>query len=154
MNRIAIVGNAGGGKTTLAHALGDRLGIPVHEVDRVQFRADWSRAPTGEVQHVLDGWVAEDAWIVDGFGPWPAIERRLAAADTIVWIDLPLRTHLWRALKKRDRPSRRLMVRMVLHVHTRYRRTIERALAPHAGKVVRLRSPRAVREFASRAPTR
>ena len=95
MRRIAVIGNGGGGKSTLSRTLGERLGIPMHEVDPVQFRPDWSRAPLAEVERVLDGWLANDAWIIDGFGPWPAIERRLAAADTIVWVDFPLRTHLW-----------------------------------------------------------
>src|SRR2546427_641422 len=41
-----------------------------------------------------------DSWIIDGFGPWPVIDRRMERADTIVYIDLPFRTHLWWAAKR------------------------------------------------------
>ena len=33
MRRIALIGNGGGGKSTVARALGRHLGIPIHEVD-------------------------------------------------------------------------------------------------------------------------
>jgi adenylate kinase family enzyme len=100
MRRIAVIGNGGGGKSTLARTLGVRLGLPVHEVDAVQWLPGWRRAPLDEVAFVLDGWAAEDAWIIDGFGPWPVIERRMRRADTIVYVDLPFRTHLWWAAKR------------------------------------------------------
>jgi adenylate kinase family enzyme len=152
VKRIAVIGNGGGGKSTLARTLGERLAVPVHEVDLVQFRADWSRAPQAEVTRILDGWLAGEAWIIDGAAPWPALGRRLAAADTIVWIDLPLRTHLWWTAKRRlhdrrRRPSLRVLFRSILHVHRRYRPAIERGLEPHAAKVVRLRTSREVRRF-------
>ena len=100
MRRIAIIGNGGGGKSTLARALGKHLGIPVHEVDEVQWLPGWRRAPLDEVAYALDGWAAKDSWIIDGFGPWPVIDRRMGRADTIVYVDLPFRTHLWWAAKR------------------------------------------------------
>ena len=60
----------------------------------------WRRAPLDEVAPILEGWAAEDAWIIDGFGPWPVIDRRMGRADTIVYVDLPFRTHLWWAAKR------------------------------------------------------
>jgi hypothetical protein len=161
MRRIAIIGNGGGGKSTLARTLGAALGVPVYEVDPVQFRPDWSRVPIAEVERVLDGWIGGDAWIVDGFGPWPALARRLDAADTIVWVDLPFRRHLWWTAKRqltwrtppdgRRRPPPLRMLKTIVHVHRRYRPTIEAGLRPHAAKVVRLRSPRDLHEFAAQA---
>ncbi|HEY8823781.1 MAG TPA: flagellar protein FlaR [Candidatus Limnocylindria bacterium] len=100
MRRIAVIGNGGGGKSTLARALGKHLGIPVHEVDQVQWLPGWRRAPLDEVAPILEGWAAQDAWIIDGFGPWPVIDRRMGRADTIVYVDLPFRTHLWWAAKR------------------------------------------------------
>jgi len=100
MRRIAVIGNGGGGKSTLARALGKHLGIPVHEVDEVQWLPGWRRAPLDEVALILEGWTADDAWIIDGFGPWPVIDRRMARADTIIYVDFPFRTHLWWAAKR------------------------------------------------------
>src|SRR2546430_11892323 len=94
MRRIAVIGNGGGGKSTLARALGKHLGIPVHEVDEVQWLPGWRRAPLDEVAPILEGWAANDSWIIDGFGPWPGIDRRMGRAGTIVSVDPPLRTHL------------------------------------------------------------
>ncbi len=100
MRRIAVIGNGGGGKSTLARALGKHLGLPVHEVDEVQWLPGWRRAPLDEVAPTLERWAAEDSWIIDGFGPWPVIDRRMGRADTIVYVDLPFRTHLWWAAKR------------------------------------------------------
>ena len=100
MRRIAVIGNGGGGKSTLARALSRDLDIPLHEVDEVQWLPGWRRAPLDEVAHILEGWAADDAWIIDGFGPWPVIDRRMARADTIVYVDFPFRTHLWWAAKR------------------------------------------------------
>ena len=100
MRRIAIIGNGGGGKSTIARALGKHLGIPVHVVDEVQWLSGWRRAPLDEVVHVLDSWAAASSWIIDGFGPWPAVDRRMSRADTIVYIDFPFRTHLWWSAKR------------------------------------------------------
>jgi adenylate kinase family enzyme len=100
MRRIAVIGNGGGGKSTLARTLGRHLGIPVHEVDEVQWLPGWRRAPLDEVAHTLEAWAANDSWIIDGFGPWPVIDRRMERADTIVYVDLPFSTHLWGAAKR------------------------------------------------------
>jgi len=89
MRRVAIVGNGAGGKTTLAHALSERLDVPHYEVDAVQYRSDWTRVPTSELARTLDGWLVGDGWVIDGFGPLACVERRLEAADTVVWIDVP-----------------------------------------------------------------
>jgi adenylate kinase family enzyme len=100
MQRIAVIGNGGGGKSTLARTLGRHLRIPVHEVDAVQWLPGWRRAPLDEVAHTLEAWAAEEMWVIDGFGPWPVIDRRMGRADTIVYVDLPFRTHLWWAAKR------------------------------------------------------
>ena len=109
------------------------------------------------MERTLDAWIAADDWIVDGFGPWAAIERRFSAADTIVWVDFPLRTHLWWTAKRqlfwrttpdgRARPSTRLMFATILRVHRKTRPRLEASLAPHADKVVRLQSPQHLRGY-------
>jgi len=157
MRRIAVIGNGGGGKSTLARTLGQHLGIPVHEVDEVQWLPGWRRAPLDEVVAILEGWAAGDTWVIDGFGPWPVIDRRLARADTIVFVDLPFRTHLWWAAKRqvvslvRRRawagqsapPPSLLLFRTLRRVHAMRSELVE--LVTKSGRVkklVHLRSPR------------
>ena len=40
------------------------------------------------------------AWIIDGFGCRKSAWERFAAADTLVYIDLPLVTHAWWVTKR------------------------------------------------------
>jgi hypothetical protein len=138
-----VIGNGAGGKTTLARA----LGLPHHEVDAVVFRSDWSRAPRREVEATLDGWLDEDDWVIDGLGPLDCVRRRLDRADTIVWIDLPLRTHLRRAIRRRVGPPRRVTVTSILRMHLRYLPTWDEELVTHRHKLVRLRTPDEVRAW-------
>jgi len=149
-----VIGNGGGGKTTLSRALAARLGVPHHEVDPVQFRPDWSSVPAEDVACVLDGWLEEDGWVIDGFGPIACIERRLDVADTIVWIDFPLARHLWWATKRQATPERRPTIRLwkaIWRVHREYRPLFEQLLVTHRHKLVHVRSPRELRAL-MRAP--
>jgi adenylate kinase family enzyme len=156
MRRIAVIGNGGGGKSTLARAVGQHLGIPVHEVDEVQWLLGWRRAPLDEVARTLEAWAAEDLWIIDGFGPWPVIDRRMGRADTIVYVDLPFRTHLWWAAKRQvvsvvrrkawagqDAPPPTLLLfRTLRRVHAMRSDLLELVTkGGRAAKLVHLRSP-------------
>jgi adenylate kinase family enzyme len=142
-----VIGNGASGKTTLARA----LGLPHHEVDAVVFRPDWSRSPEREVVRTLDGWLEDETWVIDGFGPLACVQRRLAAADTIVWLDLPLRVLLRRALFRRNGPPRRVTLTSIVRAHRRYVPAYEDALRDHADKVVRLRSRRDVQRWLENA---
>lgn len=93
--RIAIVGNGGGGKSTLARRLATARDLPWREVDCVQFASDWTAVPEDAVRAVIRAWIAEDAWVIDGFGPWDTIEARCQAADVVVFVDHPLWVHNW-----------------------------------------------------------
>jgi adenylate kinase family enzyme len=41
MERIAVIGNAGGGKSTLARALASRRRLPYVEIDALLWRGGW-----------------------------------------------------------------------------------------------------------------
>lgn len=100
MTRVAVIGNAGGGKSTLARQLARSKGLAYHAVDRVQWLPGWRPASASAVRAAQDEWFAAPTWIIDGFGPWDEIERRFADADTIIFIDLPLWRHMWWAAKR------------------------------------------------------
>ena len=157
MRRVAVIGNGGGGKSTLARAVGNHLGIRVHEVDEVQWLPGWRRAPLDEVAHTLESWAADDTWVIDGFGPWPVIDRRMGRADTIVYVDLPFRTHLWWAAKRQvtslirrrawggqsAAPPTLLLFRTLRRVHAMRSDLLELVTKNgRAAKLVHLRSPR------------
>ena len=100
MQKVMIIGNAGGGKSTLGRRLSTRYGLPFCSVDQVQWRPGWIAAPELEVEIKLDRFAAEERWIIDGWGPWTSIERRLVAAETIIFVDLPLWMHFWLAAER------------------------------------------------------
>jgi adenylate kinase family enzyme len=95
MTRVAIIGNAGGGKSTLGRRLAARYDLPLFSVDQVQWQPNWIPAPPEELARELDHIASGERWIIDGWGPWTSIEQRFNAADTIVFIDLPLWVHFW-----------------------------------------------------------
>ena len=98
--RIVVIGNGGGGKTTLSHAISNATSLPLYEVDPIQYRAGWEVVPADEVTAELEKIIATDAWIIDGFGPWPTFESRCARADTVIFVDFPLWIHFWWAAER------------------------------------------------------
>ena len=93
MKRIAVFGNAGGGKSTLARRLAELTGLPLHVVDMLQFRAGGARVPHDEFLQTHADLLRRDEWIIDGFGTATAAWERFAAADTLIYVDLPLWIH-------------------------------------------------------------
>jgi adenylate kinase family enzyme len=106
MTRVAIIGNAGGGKSTLGRRLSALHDLPFFSVDQVQWLPGWVAAPEQEVGPKLDRIASGDRWIIDGWGPWPSIESRLTAADTIIFVDLPLWVHFWLAAERQISAAR------------------------------------------------
>jgi adenylate kinase family enzyme len=100
MRRVAIIGNAGGGKSRLAHAIAVKHDLPLHAVDQFQWRPGWEPVPEAEMTKGLDALIAGEKWIIDGWGPWPSLERRFIAADTIILVDHPLWVHFWWAAER------------------------------------------------------
>lgn len=100
MNRVIIIGNAGGGKSTLGHRLAELHALPYFSVDQIQWLPGWVEQAEKIVTDELDSIAKKASWIIDGWGSWPCIERRLALSDTIIFIDLPLWMHFWLAAER------------------------------------------------------
>jgi adenylate kinase family enzyme len=97
MERIAVIGNAGGGKSTLARALATRRGLPYVEIDSLLWREGWQPAPEDEYEAGHARLIAEPRWVIDGLGRLESLAARLARASEIVLVDLPLWMHFWLA---------------------------------------------------------
>lgn len=100
MNRIVVIGNGGGGKSTLAKALSERYGLPWLEIDQIQFGPNWTPVPQEEVREIIQRTISQPQWLIDGFGPYDTIQERFAAADLIVFVDHPLWVHYWWAMER------------------------------------------------------
>lgn len=102
IQRVAVIGNAAGGKSTLARALATAKGLPYHEIDRhiVIDIAAWSPAEHEAFLARHAAILAESDWVVDGLGPLRTLKDLFARADTIVHIDLPIEQHVRRAIER------------------------------------------------------
>jgi energy-coupling factor transporter ATP-binding protein EcfA2 len=173
--RILILGRTGSGKTTLARELAAALDVPHVELDSLYFGPEFSTAPLPLLRERTTTAIAGDRWVTDGNKRavrdlvWPR-------ADTIVWLDYPVGISLWRLAKRARRRTsalsaqaaetsgrsglpRQLLaagrgVLTALRSHAGQRREYPRMFAEPANQhlaVVRLRSPRATRQWLARA---
>lgn len=100
MQKVAVFGNAGGGKSTLSRKLSAITSLPLHILDKVQFLPGGIAIPTADYQQIHADILATDAWIIDGFGSLETLWPRLEAADTLIYLDLPLPLHFWWVTKR------------------------------------------------------
>lgn len=92
MRRVSVVGSTGTGKTTFGRALAEILGVPFVELDAINWGPNWTMIPAETFQGRAREIVAADAWVVDGnYGGRGVRDIVWRAADTIVWLDYPLR---------------------------------------------------------------
>lgn len=98
--KIAVIGYAGAGKSTLARTLGARYGIPVLHFDTVQFNPNWQEREREEAHRMVHEFMENPEWVMDGTYSKFEYERRLAEADQIVILSLPRMTCLFRAVKR------------------------------------------------------
>jgi adenylate kinase family enzyme len=100
MKRVAVFGNAGGGKSTLAKRLAGLMRLPLYPLDMIQFRAGGGAVPHEEYLQAHAELLRRDEWIIDGFGCVASAWERFSKADTLVYVDLPLVTHHWWVTKR------------------------------------------------------
>ena len=170
MKRVAIIGSASGnGKTTLGRELARRLGVPFHEIDALNHGPAWTEASPEALRSRVEPLVAGDRWVIDGVYRGKLGDLVLAAADTIVWLDLPVRIWLPRLVRRTARRilrreelwngnretfrgalwSRDALIPFALRSHFRRRREYPVKLARF--DVVRLQSPREVERWLATA---
>ncbi len=91
--RIHVTGNAGSGKTTAARSLSEALAIPVHSLDTIVWQPHWKKTPNAERERNERTLTSQRTWIIEGVS-----DHVRQAADVVIYLDLPRRRCLWRAL--------------------------------------------------------
>ena len=162
MNRIRVTGTSCSGKTTLSRALARRLNLPIIELDALFWGPNWTPVPADVFLARVADAAAADRWVMDG-GYSQTRDLTWSRADTVVWLDYPMRTVLcrwarrtltrlrtreefWPGTGNRERLSHILrrdsLLWWILSTHRRRGRSTAAELAarPHLRQVL-LRSP-------------
>lgn len=100
MKKVAVFGNAGGGKSTLSKRLSEITGLPLYILDKIQYQSGGAEVTHEEYKHTHEQILATDRWIIDGFGCMETLWLRLNEADSLVYVDLPLYVHFWWVTKR------------------------------------------------------
>lgn len=99
MQRIAIIGSCGAGKSTLARSLGEKLNLPIIHLDAYYWQPGWQETEAQRWQQIQQELINGDRWIIDGnYGN--TLDIRLAAADTIIWLDFNRYLCIGRVIKR------------------------------------------------------
>jgi adenylate kinase family enzyme len=161
MKKILIIGSGGSGKSTLAARLGEATGIEVVHLDQEYWQPGWVEPDKAEWALHVARILPRDAWIKDG-NYSGTLEMRMAAADTVIFLDLPrtvcIRRILRRSLKYRgtNRPdmaegcNEKVDLKFLKWIWDYPRRTrpkVERMLAEFEGEIIRLRTAGEVEEW-------
>ncbi|NJN71592.1 MAG: adenylate kinase [Limnothrix sp. RL_2_0] len=165
MNRIAVFGNAGGGKSRLSRQIASITGLPLHVLDKVQFKPGGIPVALEEFEQAHQEILDSETWVIDGFGNLKMLWQRLDIADTLVYIDLPISIHFWWVTKrfitsyfnppegwpknsplwKSSMNSYKVLYLCEKHLAPRYREYVEKSKATK--NVYHLRSPQQISQF-------
>jgi adenylate kinase family enzyme len=110
VKKVLVIGSGGAGKSTLAARIANLTGLPLVHLDALYWRPGWVPTPEEAWHRCVEQIAAQDAWVMDGnYGA--TLEVRLAAFDTVVFLDPPRLVCIWRILSRwvryagRPRPS-------------------------------------------------
>ncbi|SRR6266481_3118333 len=102
MRRVLVIGSGGAGKSRFAVRLAERTDLPLIHLDALYWKPGWTEPSKEEWVEKVDELTRGAQWIMDGnYGG--TLDRRLAACDTVIFLDLPRTLCLWRVLTRRVR---------------------------------------------------
>ena len=103
MKKIIVIGCPGSGKSTVSRALHNKKGIPLYHLDMMYWNADKTTAEKSVFLERLSTVLEKDEWIIDGnYGS--TMELRMAACDTVIFLDYPLDVCLDGIRERRGKP--------------------------------------------------
>ena len=103
MQRIIVIGCPGSGKSTVSRALHNKTGIPLYHLDMMYWNADKTTVEKSVFFERLSAVLEKDEWIIDG-NYSSTMELRMAACDTVIFLDYPLDVCLDGIKERRGKP--------------------------------------------------
>ena len=102
MEKIAVIGCCGGGKSVLTKKLSKIWGIPAYHLDDLFWHEGWIGTEHEDWQRINRELVENKRWIIDGTYS-SCLEIRMKNADLIIFVDLPLWLCFFRVIKRQIR---------------------------------------------------
>ena len=103
MKKVIVIGCPGSGKSTVSRALHNKTGIPLYHLDMMYWNADKTTVEKCVFLERLSVVLEKDEWIIDGnYGS--TMELRMAACDTVIFLDYPLDVCLDGIKDRRGKP--------------------------------------------------
>ena len=103
MKKVIVIGCPGSGKSTVSRALHNKSGIPLYHLDMMYWNADKTTVEKSVFLERLSAVLEKDKWIIDGnYGS--TMELRMAACDTVIFLDYPLDVCLAGIKERRGKP--------------------------------------------------
>lgn len=162
MEKIAIIGPSGAGKTVLARILSGKLNIKVYHLDRLFWKSGWQSIEGATRIDIMESLIREKRWIIEGTYIRSSIPR-LDEADTIIFLDTPALVCLWNVIRRhlrdhgqfrRDIPEQsvdklnllRIYKLLVFPIQDRIK-LAQKLLNYGSKEVIRLRSQKSLEDF-------
>ena len=103
MKKVIVIGCPGSGKSTVSRALHNKTGIPLYHLDMMYWNADKTTVKKSVFLERLSAVLEKDEWIIDG-NYSSTMELRMAACDTVIFLDYPLDVCLDGIKERRGKP--------------------------------------------------
>jgi len=103
MKKVIVIGCPGSGKSTFSRVLHNKLGIPLYHLGMMYWNADKTTVEKNVFPELLFDILEKDEWIVDGNYGF-TMELRMAACDTVFFLDYPLDVCLDGIRERRGKP--------------------------------------------------
>ena len=99
MKKILVIGSSGAGKTTFSRRLSDLTGIEIIHLDKLHWKPNWTEPSKEEWTATLEKAMRGETWIMDG-NYSGSLELRLPFCDTVIFLETPPATCVYRVLKR------------------------------------------------------
>ena len=101
--KVIVIGCPGSGKSTVSRALYNKTGISLYHLDMMYWNADKTTVEKSIFLERLSAVLEKNEWIIDGnYGS--TMELRMAACDTVIFLDYPLDVCLDGIKERRGKP--------------------------------------------------
>ena len=103
MKKVIVIGCPGSGKSTVSRTLHNKTGIPLYHLDMMYWNDDRTTVEKSVFLERLSVVLEKDEWIIDGnYGA--TMELRMAACDTVIFLDYSLDVCLDGIRERRGKP--------------------------------------------------